>query len=74
MYFQVSIEMDRFLVQLKVGDNYFKRESSRSPFITKSPLPLGELQDRLLKVLNFLLENSRTDYSRYSIFYGRTPE
>lgn len=46
---QVAIEMDRFLVQLRTGNNYFKRESSRSPFITKSPLPLGELQDRLLQ-------------------------
>ena len=50
IWVQVSIEMDRFLVQLKHGDNYFKRDSNRSPFITKSPLPLGELQDRLLQV------------------------
>ena len=50
IWVQVSIEMDRFLVQLKSGDNYFKRDSNRSPFITKSPLPLGELQDRLLQV------------------------
>jgi len=46
---QVSIEMDRFLVFMNEGDNYFVRESTRSPFVTRSPLPLGELQDRLLQ-------------------------
>jgi len=45
---QVAIEMDRFLIFMNPGDNYFERHSSRSPFITKSPMPLGDLQDALL--------------------------
>jgi len=45
---QVAIEMDRFLIMLNPGDNYFTRHSSSSPFIAKSSMPLVELQERLL--------------------------
>eukprot|EP00088_Acartia_fossae_P045480 TRINITY_DN489_c0_g2_i1.p1 TRINITY_DN489_c0_g2~~TRINITY_DN489_c0_g2_i1.p1 ORF type:complete len:894 (-),score=28.05 TRINITY_DN489_c0_g2_i1:51-2426(-) len=45
---QVAIEMDRFLIFLNPGSNYFNRHSSRSPFVSKSALPLIDLQERLL--------------------------
>jgi len=45
---QVAIEMDRFLIFMNPGDNYFSRHSSSSPFVSKSSMPLVELQERLL--------------------------
>jgi hypothetical protein len=45
---QVAIEMDRFLIFLNPGDNYFTRHSTSSPFVSKSAMPLVELQERLL--------------------------
>jgi len=45
---QVAIEMDRFLVFLNPGDNYFNRHSTRSPFITKNTMGLLELQEALI--------------------------
>lgn len=46
---QVAIEMDRFLIFLHKGENYFVRESSRSPFITQTPPSLEDLQEALLQ-------------------------
>jgi len=46
---QVAIEMDRLLIFMNPGDNYYVRNSTRSPFVTKASMPLGELQDRLLQ-------------------------
>eukprot|EP00088_Acartia_fossae_P045477 TRINITY_DN489_c0_g1_i3.p1 TRINITY_DN489_c0_g1~~TRINITY_DN489_c0_g1_i3.p1 ORF type:complete len:1136 (-),score=158.66 TRINITY_DN489_c0_g1_i3:71-3478(-) len=45
---QVAVEMDRFLIFLNPGSNYFTRRSTSSPFVTKSAMPLVELQERLL--------------------------
>lgn len=46
---QVAIEMDRFILNLNAGNNTITRTSRQSPYLSKAPMGLVDLQNRLIQ-------------------------